>query len=44
MSAVFSSSKKAWKKTTKPAAQINTDQEKGMFTVHFGLAVISTQR
>ncbi|XP_027146913.1 ankyrin repeat and zinc finger domain-containing protein 1 isoform X1 [Larimichthys crocea] len=28
MSAVFSPSKKAWKKTVKPAAQINTDQEK----------------
>ncbi|TMS06303.1 Ankyrin repeat and zinc finger domain-containing protein 1 [Larimichthys crocea] len=28
MSAVFSPSKKAWKKTVRPAAQINTDQEK----------------
>ncbi|XP_059198970.1 tRNA endonuclease ANKZF1 isoform X2 [Centropristis striata] len=28
MSAVFSPSKKVWKKSVKPAAQINTDQEK----------------
>ncbi|XP_041806641.1 ankyrin repeat and zinc finger domain-containing protein 1 isoform X1 [Chelmon rostratus] len=28
MSAIFSPSKRAWKKSVKPAAQINTDQEK----------------
>lgn len=31
MSAVFSPFKKAWKKTVKPTAQINTDQERGKF-------------
>lgn len=31
MSAVFSPSKKAWKKTVKPVAQKNSDQEPGKF-------------
>lgn len=29
MSAVFSPSRKAWKKTAKAAAEVNADQEKG---------------